>query len=47
VEELARRQRDDGAWVNSNQRWFEGDANLSTSFALLALSYCAPGRKTP
>lgn len=44
VNELAKRQRDDGAWVNSNQRWFESDANLSTSFALLALSYCAPKR---
>jgi squalene-hopene/tetraprenyl-beta-curcumene cyclase len=42
VEELARRQRDDGSWVNSSQQFFEGDANLCTSFALLALSYAAP-----
>jgi len=39
VEELAGRQRDDGAWVNRNQQFFEGDANLCTSFALLALSH--------
>jgi squalene-hopene/tetraprenyl-beta-curcumene cyclase len=39
---LAQRQHEDGTWLNSNQRWFESDANLSTSFALLALSYCAP-----
>lgn len=39
-EELASRQRDDGSWVNQNQQFFEGDANLCTSFALLALSYC-------
>ena len=45
VDELAKRQRDDGAWANSNQRWFESDPNLSTSFALLALSYCAPRAK--
>jgi squalene-hopene/tetraprenyl-beta-curcumene cyclase len=37
VRELARRQRDDGAWVNSNERWMENDANLVTAYALLAL----------
>jgi hypothetical protein len=41
IAELAQRQRDDGSWVNSNQQFFEGDANLCTSFALLALSYAA------
>jgi squalene-hopene/tetraprenyl-beta-curcumene cyclase len=40
--ELASRQREDGSWVNTNARWMEGDANLCTSFALLALSYCQP-----
>lgn len=39
---LADRQRSDGSWVNSNGRWFENDPNLSTSFALIALSYCEP-----
>jgi squalene-hopene/tetraprenyl-beta-curcumene cyclase len=43
VEELAKRQREDGSWVNSNQQFFEGDANLCTSFALLALSYGKKG----
>jgi squalene-hopene/tetraprenyl-beta-curcumene cyclase len=42
--ELASRQRDDGSWVNTNQQFFEGDANLCTSFALLALSYARPGK---
>lgn len=42
VRELAKRQNEDGSWTNSNQRWFENDPNLSTSFALLALSYCQP-----
>lgn len=43
VQELAKRQGDDGAWVNTNRQWFENDKNLCTSFALLALSHC----KTP
>lgn len=42
IAELARRQRDDGAWANENSRWMEGDPNLCTAFALLALSYCLP-----
>ena len=35
--ELARRQGDDGSWVNTNKNWMEGDPNLATAFALLAL----------
>jgi len=42
TEELARRQQPDGSWVNTNTRWQEGDPNLTTSFAVLALSYCKP-----
>jgi squalene-hopene/tetraprenyl-beta-curcumene cyclase len=42
VEELARRQRPNGSWVNEDTRWFEGDPNLVTAYALLALSYCQP-----
>lgn len=42
TEELARRQREDGSWVNKNAKWMEGDPNLATAFALLALSYCRP-----
>ena len=38
AEELAKRQQADGSWVNTNAKWMEGDANLSTGFALLALS---------
>ncbi|MDA8743891.1 terpene cyclase/mutase family protein [Rubripirellula amarantea] len=40
VAELAKRQNDDGSWSNDNQRWFENDKNLATSFALMALAYC-------
>ena len=42
VTELSGRQSDDGSWVNSNSRWLEGDPNLVTGYALLALSYCRP-----
>jgi squalene-hopene/tetraprenyl-beta-curcumene cyclase len=42
TEELARRQQPDGSWVNKNTKWMEGDPNLSTAFALLALTYCRP-----
>jgi squalene-hopene/tetraprenyl-beta-curcumene cyclase len=40
TEELARRQQADGSWVNENKRWLEGDAQLTTAYSLLALSYC-------
>jgi squalene-hopene/tetraprenyl-beta-curcumene cyclase len=42
IAELAKRQRDDGSWVNSNDRWLEGDANLVTGYVLLTLSHCKP-----
>lgn len=42
VDELAARQRDDGSWVNTTDRWYEGDPNLVTAYALLALSYAHP-----
>ena len=40
ITELARRQGKDGSWKNQDSRWMEGDPNLCTAFALLALSYC-------
>ena len=40
VEALADRQQDNGSWVNVNPRWMEGDPNLVTAYALLALSHC-------
>lgn len=42
VAELAKRQQPDGSWTNENARWLEGDANLVTGYALLALAYCKP-----
>lgn len=40
IAELASRQRADGSWANDEKRWMEGDANIVTAYALLALSYC-------
>ncbi len=31
-----------GSWLNKQDRWYEGDPNLVTAYALLALSYCEP-----
>ncbi|HUT11724.1 MAG TPA: prenyltransferase/squalene oxidase repeat-containing protein [Thermoguttaceae bacterium] len=42
IEELARRQRPDGSWVNPSERWLEGDPTLVSGYALLALAYCRP-----
>ncbi|MEN6498845.1 MAG: prenyltransferase/squalene oxidase repeat-containing protein [Thermoguttaceae bacterium] len=42
-DELIRRQKPDGSWVNENSRWLEGEPSLVTGYALLALAYCQPG----
>ncbi len=34
------RQRPDGSWRNDNERWMEGEADLATAYALLALAAC-------
>ena len=39
---LASLQNKDGSWVNKQPRWMEGDPNLVTGYALLAVSYCRP-----
>jgi ABC-type transport system substrate-binding protein len=41
-EEILRRQKPDGSWVNDNKRWLESEPALVTGYALLALSYCKP-----
>ncbi len=42
AEALAQRQKPDGSWVNDKDQWMEGDPNLVTGYALMALSYCKP-----
>jgi squalene-hopene/tetraprenyl-beta-curcumene cyclase len=39
---LAKRQRPDGSWLNEQDRWMEGDPNIVTGYALMALSHCKP-----
>lgn len=41
-EALRKRQNPDGSWKNDADRWMEGDQNLVTGYALMALSYCKP-----
>lgn len=43
VDKLTATQRPDGSWVNENNQFWEGDAGLVTSYALLTLEY-AVGR---
>ncbi|HEV3237804.1 MAG TPA: prenyltransferase/squalene oxidase repeat-containing protein [Gemmataceae bacterium] len=38
---LAKRQKDNGSWVNENH-WLEADPNLVTGYALMTLGYCKP-----
>ena len=42
AEHLFQRQQDNGAWLNKNDRWYEGDPNLATAYTLMALKYCEP-----
>lgn len=42
AEHLAMLQKSNGSWVNTADRWYEGDPNLVTAYALLVLSYCDP-----
>ena len=42
VIELADAQAKNGSWTNPADRWYEGDPQLVTSYALLALSYINP-----
>jgi squalene-hopene/tetraprenyl-beta-curcumene cyclase len=40
-EVLAKKQKSDGSWVNTNH-WLEMEPNLVTGYALMTLSYCKP-----
>ncbi len=40
IKQLASTQKADGSWVNSADRFLEGDPKLVTAYSLLALSYC-------
>jgi squalene-hopene/tetraprenyl-beta-curcumene cyclase len=42
---LAKRQQPNGSWVNPADRFMEGDPNLVTAYALLALAYTRPNSR--
>jgi squalene-hopene/tetraprenyl-beta-curcumene cyclase len=42
ADQLFALQQPNGNWVNPKERWLEGDPNLSTAYALMALKYCEP-----
>ncbi|MCX7666156.1 MAG: hypothetical protein N2112_11480 [Gemmataceae bacterium] len=44
-EVLKSKQNADGSWTNPNGAFLENSPELSTSYALLALSYCKPAKK--
>ncbi|WP_397570156.1 prenyltransferase/squalene oxidase repeat-containing protein [Schlesneria sp. T3-172] len=35
-------QRENGSWLNKNDRWYEGDPNLTTAYVLIALKHIEP-----
>ena len=41
-EHLFAQQEENGSWVNKTERWYEGNPDLVTAYALLALKYCDP-----
>jgi squalene-hopene/tetraprenyl-beta-curcumene cyclase len=45
VAALSKRQLPEGGWVNPADRFMEGDPNLVTAYALLALAYTRPKAK--
>lgn len=40
VTKLAGLQQTNGSWINTADRWYEGDPNLVTAYCLIALHYC-------
>lgn len=40
IEAITARQREDGSWVNTSSRWLEGQPELVTIYAVLALQEC-------
>ena len=39
VNHLLSLQKENGSWVNPEKRWYEGDPNMATAYALLTLAY--------
>ena len=45
AEHLFKLQQDNGAWLNKNDRWYEGNPDLGTAYVLIALKHCEPKAK--
>lgn len=45
AEHLAAQQQSNGSWVNSADRWYEGNPDLATAYSLLALEHCRKNAK--
>jgi squalene cyclase len=39
IAQLVKMQREDGSWLNESDRWREGDPNLVTAYAIIALTH--------
>lgn len=42
ADHLMKVQSTNGSWLNTTDRWYEGDPNLATAYALMALKHCDP-----
>ena len=42
AEHLFKTQQENGAWLNKNDRWYEGNPDLTTAYVLIALQHCDP-----
>ena len=42
AEHLFKLQQENGAWLNKNDRWYEGNPDLGTAYVLIALKHCEP-----
>jgi squalene-hopene/tetraprenyl-beta-curcumene cyclase len=40
ADHLIATQQSNGAWLNKNERWMEGNPDLATAYALISLKYC-------
>lgn len=40
AQQLFASQLENGSWLNKNDRWYEGNPDLATAFALMSLKYC-------
>ena len=45
IEQVITKQQDNGAWLNKNERWYEGNPDLATAYVLIALKHCEPAKE--